>query len=635
MCGVTGYRTIGAEPSAWAECLPAATRALQRRGPDDEGLWRSEDGRVGFGHRRLSILDLSAHGHQPMTSACGQWVMVFNGEIYNFAEIRADLEALGHRFAGSGDSEVILAAFAQWGPVAVERFLGMFAIALWHRASGELHLLRDRLGVKPLYYFWDGRVLAFASELKALRAYADWTPEVDRQGLLDYFRYGYIGHPRTIYRNVFKLAPAHRLTLGPDGTLGTQRYWSPTAQAGARLNQSEQDAADELEALMISAFRYRMVSDVPVGVFLSGGIDSSLVTAILQRHSSQQIRTFTIGFGESDFDEAPHAQAVARHLGTHQTTRILTPADAMQILPGWGDLYDEPFADASGIPTLLVSRVAAQDVKVALSADGGDELFSGYTSYEGVFNRLEKLARIPMPVRRAAAAGLRALPLDALDERLGATSALAAPTGSASNIRERIAPQSPGRHFDLAVRHFSDRELGALLGLPVPETRPGCETFAGGIGDQMCLWDLTHYMPEDILTKVDRATMAQSIEGREPLIDHRLVEFAFSIPFHFKRGALGSKHLLRKILYRYVPQEVVDRPKKGFSVPMVAWLRGELAELPRRYLDPARIRAQGLFDAGATSRWLERMHAGDEAAARKVWMLLAFQMWHERWMEAA
>jgi len=622
MCGVTGYKTVDVDPSRWSAGLPAAVRALQHRGPDDEGTWRSEDGSVGFGHRRLSILDLSPLGHQPMTSACGAWVMVFNGEIYNFREIRTELEVLGHRFAGSGDSEVMLAAFSQWGPSAVSRLLGMFAIALWHKPTGELHLLRDRLGVKPLYYYWDKRTLAFASELKALRAFDCWTPQVDREGVLDYFRYGYIGHPRTIYQNVFKLQPGHRMVLRAQGSLEQVRYWDAAAQFGKRLASSEDEIADELESLMISAFQYRMVSDVPVGVFLSGGVDSSLVTAVLQKHATQQIRTFTVGFGESDFDEAPHAEAVARHLGTNHTTRILTSSQAMQILPGWGDLYDEPFADASGIPTLLVSQMAAEHVKVALSADGGDELFSGYTSYDGVFARLNKLKKIPMFVRRGVAGGLGALPSGDSTEW-------------ALQLKDRIAPQLPSRHFDQAVRYFSDYELTTLLdGEPVA-TRPGCEIYPGELGDQMCLWDLNHYMAEDILTKVDRATMAQSIEGREPLIDHRLVEFAFSIPFHLKRGTLGSKHLLRKILYKYVPREVVDRPKQGFSVPLADWLTGELAPLLDQYLDPSRLRAQGIVDPAVASRWVSRLRSGDRQVVKKVWLLLAFQMWHARWMEGA
>jgi len=620
--------------------LEAATKSLLHRGPDDGDQWLSADGRVGLGHRRLSIIDLSAFGRQPMTSSCGQWIMVFNGEVYNFKDIRGELEVLGHRFRGSGDSEVILAAFAQWGLDAVDRFIGMFAIALWHKATQELHLIRDRVGVKPLYYHWDRGTLCFGSELKALRAFRHWTPEVDQEGLLDYLRYGYIAHPRTIYRKVYKLPAAHRLVLRRDGGMDIRRYWSPLAQAGARDSRSEGELTEELESLMVSAFGYRMIADVPVGVFLSGGIDSSLVTAILQKNSTQQIRTFTIGFGESGYDESPHAEAVARHLGTNHATRTLTVDEAMRILPKWGDLYDEPFADSSGIPQFLVSRVAAQDVKVVLSGDGGDEMFSGYASYETVLQRLAKLRRIPEGVRSAGAGVLGMVPWYEIDEWLasrrlsGASLPLRkALTWQAIKFQERLAPQPEGRHFDLACRFFPDRELRQLLRSEPRETQPSCDTYPTGVGDRMCLWDLEHYMAEDILTKVDRATMAASIEGREPLLDHRIVEFAFSIPFRFKRGPLGAKHLLRKILYKHVPRELVERPKRGFSVPLRVWFGGDLRALLDRYLAPSRLRRQGLIDPEPVAHLLRRLDAGDPLSIDRVWAVLAFQMWHERWME--
>jgi asparagine synthase (glutamine-hydrolysing) len=640
MCGITGYRCTGSVTDHMPEYLEAATRSLLHRGPDDGAQWLSNDRRVGLGHRRLSIIDLSDFGHQPMTSSCGQWMMVFNGEVYNFKELRTSLEALGHGFKGSGDSEVILAAFVQWGAEAVDRFIGMFAIALWHHPTQALHLIRDRLGVKPLYYGWHRGDLCFGSELKALREFKHWAPEIDREAVADYLRYGYIGHPRTIYRDIFKLPPAHRLVLHADGRLELHRYWSPLAQAGARAQQSEDDTTRELEALMVGAFSYRMIADVPVGVFLSGGVDSSLVAAILQKNSRQKIRTFTIGFDEPGFDESPHAEAVARHLGTDHTTRKLTVAEAMRILPEWGDLYDEPFADPSGIPQLMVSRVAADDVKVVLSGDGGDEMFSGYNSYDAILQRLAKLQSIPQGVRRSVAGGLGTVNWREMDEwlaarRLGGASLpiRRALTWQAIKVGERIAPQSEGRQFDLANRFFSNDELDRLLGSPTHETRPGCDVYPTDIGDKMSLWDLEHYMSEDILTKVDRATMAASIEGREPLIDHRIVEFAFSIPFEFKRGPLGAKHMLRKILYQHVPRELVERPKKGFSVPVGAWLRGPLRALPEKYLGVASLNRHGLFDSSYVKRLLARLDAGDPLAVDPVWALLAFQMWHERWME--
>jgi asparagine synthase (glutamine-hydrolysing) len=640
MCGIAGYRVLTGDPAPWHEGLPKATETLNHRGPDDSGLWHSPDNAVGFGQRRLSILDLSPLGHQPMISACGQWVMVFNGEVYNFREIRAQLEGLGHRFAGSGDSEVVLAAFAQWGPDAVKRFIGMFAIALWHRATSELHLLRDRLGVKPLYYRWDSRSLCFGSELKALRAFKHWAPEVEPDAVLDFFRYGYISHPRSIYRDVFKVPPAHRLVLKAQGAIELHRYWTVLDQVGSREGVAEDDLADELEALLISASKYRMIADVPVGVFLSGGIDSSLVTALLQKYSGKQIQTFTIGFAEAGFDETAHAEAVARHLGTSHKTRRLTASESMRILPGWGDLYDEPLADPAGIPSLLVSRVAAEDVKVVLSADGGDELFAGYDTYTSVLSRLQKLRRIPSSLRGLTSAALSQVPWDRMDEHLAQVSwpsqlsqqVRSRTTLPAIAIRDRINPQADGSHFDRAVTHFSDRELNLLLGR-AESTRDSCEAFPGSVGERMCQWDLMHYLPEAIMTKVDRATMATSIEGREPLLDHRVAEFAFSIPFNLRQGALGPKHLLRKILYRHVPQAIVDRPKQGFSVPLGPWFAGELRSLPRQVLDPAKLRRQGLLNSSYVESLLTRLTAGDPLAVHKVWLLMAFQMWHARWME--
>lgn len=642
MCGIAGFLACATVPGGLPEQLRQAAAALSHRGPDDEGFWIDESGRVGFGHRRLSIIDLSAHGHQPMTSACGQWTMVFNGEVYNFRELRAELEALGHRFSGTGDSEVILAGFSQWGPdAAVRRFIGMFAIALWHRPTRSLHLIRDRLGVKPLYYHWNRGELYFGSELKAVRAFRNWRPEVDPVALEDYLREGYVDHPMSIYRDVHKVAPGHRVCVDADGQLTTVRYWQPLENRRDMAGRSEDDLADELEALLTSAFKYRMIADVPVGVFLSGGVDSSLLAALLAKHAgTSEVNTFTIGFNEQGYDESGHAEAIARHLGTHQTTRHLTIDEAMRLLPQWGDLYDEPFADASGLPTLLVSRMAAEKVKVVLSADGGDELFAGYDTYVSVINRLRKLESIPHAVRASASGLLNGAGVQSLDDWLATR-----PGGLAHAVRRRlstpladiarrIAPQPQGRHFDEAKFVFRDDELARLLGRRTRKTRAACDDYPGEIGDRMGLWDLEHYMAEDILTKVDRATMAASIEGREPLIDHRIVEFAFSLPYHLKQGSLGTKHLLRKVLYRHVPRALIERPKQGFSVPMKHWLTGGMKHLPEEALERSRLVAHSLVDADEARRYLSRLQAGDAAAAHKVWVLSALEMWHARWMQA-
>ncbi len=621
MCGIAGFWFRDGVPESARHWLGDSASSLHHRGPDDSALWF--DGTVGLGHTRLSILDLSPLGRQPMVSRDGHWVMVFNGEVYNFREIRGELASLGHRFAGTGDSEVVIEAFSRWGPAAVRRFIGMFAIALWSKADRRLYLLRDRLGVKPLYYGWNGESLWFGSELKALRAFGHWAPRLDRAAMADYFRYGYVAEPRSIYQGVFKLSAGHWLELGPQGTCSIERYWNVLHPDSDRRLGSEHELTDELEALMIDAFRYRMVSDVPVGVFLSGGYDSSLVAAILQRHSGQSIRTFTIGFDDPAFDESAFAERVARHLGTEHTSRTLEISEAMRILPRWGDLYDEPFGDSSGIPTLLVSQVASQSVKVVLSADGGDELFSGYNSYAGTLARKRRLAAVPGWLKRPVSAALQALPLRQLpvSERL-------------AKIRDRLQTQTIGELFDEDLAFWPREELRQLLGWDGQSTRSSCDIYPGDDGEKLCLWDLHHYLPGDILTKVDRATMAVGIEGREPLLDHRLVEFAFALPFRLRRGASGPKYLLRQVLYRYVPREHVDRPKRGFAIPLHRWLTGEMRSLVDQYLEPAAIAAQGVFDPDVVRRLLTRFREGSSTAAQKVWLLVAFQMWHARWMRA-
>lgn len=643
MCGITGYFSTAGTPEVGESDLRRAVASLRNRGPDDEGTW-IDGPEVGLGHTRLSILDLSEHGHQPMLSADGRLAMVFNGEIYNFADIRRELLREGHVFRGSGDSEVILAAVLEWGVrEAVKRFLGMFAIALWDMHTGKLTLIRDRLGVKPLYYGWNGRTLWFGSELKALRAYSHWQPRIDSAALADFFRFSYIVEPRSIYERVAKLQPGHILELSRGGQPSTQRYWSVLDGIHHDDNVSEEVLADQLEALMTDAFKLRMVSDVPVGVFLSGGVDSSIVTALLQR-DGPPVRTFTIGFDDPRHNEAHHAQRVAEHLGTVHTTQIVGEAEAMQVLPSWGDLYDEPFGDCSGIPTLLVSRMAARHVKVVLSADGGDELFGGYNSYEAVFGRLQSKQRQSVAGRLARDVAAT-LPWERLDGILAGRAGSADPGRSFSRsmsmrlryLRETRGFSTPGRMFEHVVTstYWHDADLPSLLGNAAPSSRASSDEYPGGLGDQMCLWDLEHYLPGDILAKVDRATMAVGIEGREPMLDHRLVEMALSIPYRMRRGALGPKHLLRKVLYRHVPRSLIERPKMGFSPPIGRWLSGELKPLVDQYLAPRRIEQQGVLDPKTVATVLQRFEMGDPYSVQRVWLLLAFQLWHARWMEEA
>jgi asparagine synthase (glutamine-hydrolysing) len=635
MCGITGYWARRGDPNAWLRDLGESVASLKLRGPDDNGVWVRPGGRVGLGHTRLSILDLSPLGHQPMRSADGALTMVFNGEVYNFAAVRSELEGLGHRFRSSGDSEVILAALQEWGVQAVDKFVGMFAIAVWNERERRLMLLRDRLGVKPLYYAWNGASFWFGSELKALRAFRAWQPEIDRDALGQYLQYGYIGAPRSIYKGVHKLLPGHWLELGEVGEPVAHRYWTPVASE-APLEGSEEELERRLESLLVDACRYRMVSDVPVGVFLSGGIDSSLVAALLQRYGGGEVRTFSIGFDDPRYDESRWAKKVAAHLGTRHTEQIVTPQDMLGVMSQWADLFDEPFGDQSGVPTYLVSKMARQHVKVALSADGGDELFSGYSHYGVVMQRERSLSRWPRFAREAIArvsphalrAAVDRVPMPAQWRH-----------GARRNVVERVEKLhvlfptlDRATIYDLAMSFWTPWELSTLLGGEVAK-RDGVE--APQFADQMARCDLRYYLPDDILTKVDRCTMAVGLEGREPLLDHRLAEFALRLPLAMRRGALGNKHLLRKVLYRHVPRELIDRPKQGFAIPLSSWLRGELAPLIDNYLDPTRIRDAGLFDPAMVARTVSNFRDGgagnDRLDVQKLWLLIAFEMWRERW----
>jgi len=569
-----------------------------------------------------------------MLSADGRYVIVFNGEIYNFTEIRKRLIDAGHSFSGTGDTEVVLAAVCEWGDRAVDQMIGMFAFALWDNKSRRLALIRDRIGVKPLYYGWDGKTLWFGSELKSLRAFKHWKAEIDATSLGEFLRYGYIAGNRTIYSGIRKLEPGHRLVLTEDREPIVERYWSVLDARGHTPTESDEEIENKLEKLLADACRYRMVADVPVGVYLSGGIDSSVVTSLLARHHNQEIRTFTIGFDEDSHDESKWAKKVAAHCGTTHTEYVLGVSEALEIAKDWGNLFDEPFADSSGIPTLLVSRLARKEVKVVLSADGGDELFSGYDVYGSVLNRLDQLGHVPNWLGSSLAGaigtlsprlplpGKRKIPIPpALRGRL-----IRKVQRLGSILREPTA----GRLREIYLEYWLPDEIAHLIGAYEPN-RPDADAYPGSVPIRLSLLDLHNYLPEDILTKVDRTTMAASIEGREPLLDHRLVEYAFNLPEHLRRGQLGPKHLLKKILYRHVPRELVDRPKKGFSIPLQRWLKTDLKNLVLDHLEPSRIREAGLMDPKLVANVVARFYAGDSTLGGPLWSLLAFEMWRERW----
>lgn len=613
--------------------LTKSVATLRHRGPDDEGIWLNGSG-VGFGHTRLSILDLSQLGHQPMISNDGRYAIVFNGEIYNFAEIRKRLESIGHNFAGTGDTEVILHAFSEWGTDAVNQFIGMFAIAIWDEYEKTLQLFRDRVGVKPLYFGWDGTVLIFASELKALREYSHWIPEIESKSLGEFFQYGYVSEDRTIYRKIYKLKPGHRLLLNSSGQPVIEPYWNILDKLNDNLSINDAEIEVQLEELLIDAFKYRMVSDVPVGVYLSGGVDSSLVTALLAKHHEQDIRTFTIGFREGSHDESNWAKKVAAHCGTSHTEYILSVDEALNIAKDWGQLFDEPFGDSSGIPTLLVSRLASQDVKVVLSADGGDELFSGYDVYSSVLTRMSQLERIPRWIGKAVSTRAITSSSRLAKRRIAGLAFPASKRGSMlrklSRLRKMLGNPTAGRLMEIYLSYWQPEEICQLIG-QYSTPRANADSYPGPSAKQMSLWDFHHYLPEDILTKVDRTTMAVSIEGREPLLDHRVVEYALSLPPHLRRGQLGTKHILKSILYRHVPRALVDRPKQGFAIPLDSWLKTDLKDLVTDYLSESRIRNAGVLDNKIVQQLVKNFYAGDNTLGSPLWFLLAFEMWREKW----
>ncbi|MGE4552767.1 MAG: asparagine synthase (glutamine-hydrolyzing) [Desulfovibrionaceae bacterium] len=628
MCGITG---IFAPPGRLdAAALQAMTDSLAHRGPDDAGVWTDPEAGVGLGHRRLSILDLSPLGRQPMASACGRYLLCFNGEVYNHLDLRRELEPLGHRFRGGSDTETMLAAIAQWGlAAAVQRFVGMFAFALWDRAGRTLHLVRDRLGIKPLYWGRAGRAVVFGSELKALRAHPDFRPEVDRDALCLYFRHNYVPAPWTIYTAARKLEPGCILTLAePEREPEIVPYWSALdvweRGAAAPFAGDEAEAEARLEALLDEAVRTRMVADVPLGALLSGGIDSSLVVALMQRASDRPVQTFSIGFREREFNEAAHAAAVARHLGADHTELYITPKDMLDVVPRVPRLWDEPFADSSQIPTACVCALTRRHVTVALSGDGGDELFGGYQRYAWM-DLFDTVQRIPRPARRALAGLARAVP-PRLFGLLGAFG---------YKIQWRLDMLTLDR-FELFYRHFLSHEKRPEALVPggtepeSPLTRAWARTFPHRL-QAMTAWDTVAYLPDDILTKTDRASMAVGLELRVPILDHRVVEFAAALPVGMKAAGGQGKRILRRLLYRLVPRELVDRPKMGFGVPVAQWLGGELRPWMNDLLDPAAIRRRGYLDADRVEDLRRRFLRGEIMWCHQLWDVLMFQAWLEEW----
>ncbi len=617
------------------------TGTLSHRGPDDSGVWVSPEAGVGFGQRRLAIIDLSPMGHQPMTAANGRYTITFNGEIYNFRELRAELEDRGVHFRGHSDTEVIVEGCAHWGVNStITRLNGMFAIAVWDAKECQLFLARDRMGEKPLYWAMINGLVLFGSELKALRAHAGWRPGLNRGAIAAFLRHNYVPGPFTIYQDVYKLPPAGFVRIGCAGGPETGVYWDLAGVVsrgrGDTLRAGEEELVDELDALLRDVISSRMVADVPLGAFLSGGYDSSTIVALMQKASSRPVKTFTISFENAAFDESKHAEAVARHLGTEHTTFPVSGAEALDVVPKLAEMYDEPFADSSQVPTHIVSALTRKRVTVALSGDGGDELFSGYNRYQWAETVWRPSGKVPLPLRRLASSAIRVVPPGVYDSIAHYTPYLrrVPQVGyKAHRLAQTLSvPSIDSVYYQLVSHHQNPSELvnGAH------EVRTDCwiqnlKSLLPDPVDRMRYLDMCTYLPDDILTKVDRASMAVALEVRVPFLDHRLVEWVWRLPSSQNARAARPKHLLRRVLSRYVPDRLVERPKMGFGVPLADWLRGPLRDWAEDLMNKAGLVADGIFDAEAVRLlWLEFLR-GDDRRYYFIWNLLMFQAWHRRW----
>ena len=646
MCGISGFWNTSIEVSAdkLQELAQQMSDTLLHRGPDSGGIWVDEAAGIALGHRRLAIVDLSPEGHQPMLSANGRYAIVFNGEIYNFLELRQELTKHGHTFRGHSDTEIMLAGFSQWGvKQAIERFNGMFAFALWDRQERLLHLGCDRLGEKPLYYGWIGQTFIFGSELKALKAHPSFQAEINRDALTLFVRHSYVPAPYSIYKGIYKLPPATLLTWnGTDTHPAPIPYWSAkeAAEFGVAnpFTGSEQQAIDQMEALLLDAVGLRMMADVPLGAFLCGGIDSSTVVALMQAQSSQPVKTFTIGFYEDAYNEAQYAQAVAQHLKTDHTELYVTPAEALAVIPKLPTLYDEPFSDSSQVPTFLVSQMARRHVTVSLSGDGGDELFGGYNRYFWGRSIWQKVGWMPKALRQTGANALTSLSPQTWDRTLGNFNALVPVNWKKSmsgfkahKLAEVLAVSDPEAMYMGLVSNWKDPEALVIGGCEKPTNLTDRQRWpkVPSFTERMMYLDTVTYLPDDILVKLDRASMGVSLEGRIPFLDHRVVELAWRIPLSMKIRNNKGKWLLRQILDKYVPNNLIDRPKAGFGIPIDSWLRGPLRDWAEALLDEKRLQREGFFNPGPIREKWEEHLAGDHDWQYYLWDILMFQAWLE------
>jgi asparagine synthase (glutamine-hydrolysing) len=630
MCGIVGFCDF--TKNNGIENLQSMLRVISHRGPDDDGVFIKEDAisNIGLGHKRLSILDLSPLGHQPYQ--LNKLTLIYNGEVYNFHEIRNTLIGLGYTFKSNSDTEVIIKAYEAWGIKCVDQFIGMFAFALLDEKQQKLFLVRDRAGVKPLYYYWNRDVLLFGSELKSFHENPLFTKELDYDSLALYLQYSYIPAPHTIFKNTYKLKPGCILEIDlTNKKIEEKIYWSVLDQYNkSKLSISYQEAKSELKNILKSAFEYRMVSDVPVGVFLSGGYDSSAIAAILQSDRAQKLKTFTIGFEEQKYNEAPFAKKIADHLGTDHTEYYCTHKEAFDIIPKLPNIYDEPFGDNSIIPTTLVSQLAIKHVKVALSGDGGDEIFAGYPKFGMSLNYTKNL---PEWVQSVLSSGMNLINPDRIPG-----------TNKAFNFSTRYRKmQQIWEHHDptsamkIISQFHSNIELRKLLKHPFkPQfTDFDVNSQINSNNDdlnRMLAIDFKTFLVDNNLTKVDRATMSVSLEGREPLLDHRIIEFAAQLPSEFKYYKGKTKVILKDIVHDYIPKSIMERPKMGFIVPIMGWFRNELKGIILEYLDENKLKQDNIFNVTEVISIRDKYLNGDAVNVQKLWHILLFQMWKKRWI---
>jgi asparagine synthase (glutamine-hydrolysing) len=645
MCGFAGFLTSGSKlKGGLSPVATAMNDAIRHRGPDDSGVWEDAARGIVLGHRRLSIIDLSAAGHQPMPSESGRYVIAYNGEIYNYRDIRAEIESISgaRQWRGHSDTEVLLAGIELWGLKAtLERTRGMFAIALWDREAATLSLARDRVGEKPLYYGWHGgdekRVFLFGSELSAIKKYPDFTPQIDRGALTLYLRHGYVPAPYSIYEGISKLTPGTIVTVSlsqPEPVAET--FWSFAAvarQGQARpFTGSAEQSVDQLNTLALKAVERQMVSDVPIGAFLSGGIDSSTVVALMQAQSAKPVKTFTIGFAEEAYNEAKHAKAVAAHLGTEHHELYVDPKTALSVIPDLPVFYSEPFADSSQIPTFLVSKLARSEVTVSLSGDAGDELFGGYNRYAMTSSMWSKIAMVPAPVRSLAAKTLTAISPSTWD-RIGGTFAASKVRMFGDKVHKgagALTSNSVAELYHSLVSQERNPALWVINGYEPATYLTGRRPDLTALDDvqSMMVLDGISYLPDDILVKVDRASMAVSLESRVPFLDPDIIAFAWSLPLEYKIRAGVTKWPLRELLYRYVPKALIDRPKMGFGIPVDTWLRGPLKDWAEDLLDDATLRADGIWDVRLVRDTWDEHLSGRRNWSSKLWAILMFQAWY-------